>query len=315
MNSTTPWPERVAVLGLGTMGHGIAQQFALHGRAVACWDQQSQALAGLAPAVRRNLEIASEFGILDAPAIDRVLANLSCCESLADAVAGADLIVEAIAEDLEAKRLLHAAAQTAASLDAVLATNTSAIDVSSIASACPDPSRVIGTHWFNPPHIIPAVEVIPGEFTTDDVVDRVSDGLRSVDRIPCRTRNTPGFVANRIQFAMIAEAFRCLEDGVADAQTIDAITRNTFGPRLAAFGVFEVADLAGLDVYSSILDYLTQHLEQASFSPTDELRSAVAEGRLGVKAGAGIYDYPASGGGAVADRDRALYSVLGRVNA
>lgn len=301
----------VGVVGAGAMGGGIAQVALRAGHEVILADARPGAAERAAEGIARDLAREVEKGRLasrDADAAARRLRPVRGAEDLG-VFGDCALVVEAIVEELGAKQDLFAAVEAATGAEAVLASNTSAIDIDAIGASCRDRSRILGTHWFNPPHIVPAVEVVPGRETDAAVVERVVDGLRSIGRVPSITKNAPGFVANRIQFAMIAEAFRCLQDGVADAETIDAIVRTSFGPRLAAFGLFEIADLAGLDVYTAILDLLARELRQPGFEPTAALRALTDAGRLGVKSGSGVFDYEASAD-AREERDRALYRVF-----
>jgi len=222
--------------------------------------------------------------------------------TLAEALAGADLCIEAIVEELEAKLALFRALAEVAPPACVLATNTSALSVAAIAEALPAGARerVIGAHFFNPPDIIPAVEVVRGPETGEAAVETALRLLRGAGKVAAVLNDSPGFVANRIQHAMIAEAWRCLEEGVATAEAIDAIVSGSFGFRLFAYGPFAVGDFNGLDVYESVL----RSLEAAygdRFSPPRALLERVEAGEFGLKTGKGAFEYAPGGA-----EDRAL---------
>ena len=212
--------------------------------------------------------------------------------SLTEVLAGADLCIEAIVEELEPKQALFRELASVAPAGCVLATNTSALSVAAIASAVPEEARprVLGTHFFNPPDIIPAVEVVRSPETGDETVETALGLLRGAGKVAAVLTDSPGFVANRIQLAMVAEAWRCLEDGVATAEAIDTIVSGSFGFRLFAYGPFAIGDFNGLDVYESVLRSLeTAYGER--YSPPRALLDRVDRRELGVKTGKGAFDY------------------------
>jgi len=261
---------RVALVGAGTMGAGFVRLFDDAGYRVRVFDSHPTA-AAVAAAQR--------------PAAEAVA-------SLAEAVEGADLCIEAIVEELEPKRTLFRDIAAAAPPGCVLATNTSALSIAAIASAVPEGvrPRVIGTHFFNPPDIIPAVEVVRGPETGEEAVETTLRLLRGAGKVAAVLNDSPGFVANRIQHAMIAEAWRCLEDGVATAEAIDAVVSGSFGFRLFAYGPFAIGDFNGLDVYASVLRSLEAAYGER-FAPPRALLERVERGELGVKTGKGALAY------------------------
>jgi len=305
-------PAPVAVIGAGTMGHGIARVFAAGGVPVRLADRT----LGHARAGRDAVaaELAGTTATHPSTA-DTVLARIVPVADLADAVDGAELVVEAVPEDLARKRAVWRAIGTHAPAGATLASNTSSYDIAVLAEAAGAPDRVLGMHWYNPPYLVPCVEVVRTG-TVDPVrVEQVTAWLTALGKQPAVTANTAGFVGNRLQFAMVAEAFRCLAEGVATAADIDAIVRTSFGFRLGDFGPFEIADLAGLDVYRSSLDYLAEHLGERFATPPN-LAALTDAGRYGVTSGRGVYEWPEEAARhARADRDRRLAARLNSIDA
>lgn len=267
-------PLEVAVLGAGIMGRGIAVALAGPGHVVRVADPD--------PAGRAALERALGAGEA------AVRARVSVGGVAADAVAGAGLVIEAVPERLELKTEVWRRLGETAAPDAILASNTSALDLDELAALVPDPGRVVGTHWFNPADLISVVEIVRGAVTRDEVVATVVALLAAAGKDPVVVRNAPGFVANRIQFALVREALLCLEEGLASAEDIDRIVTGSFGVRLAALGPLANADLGGLDTYALILADLEQRLGER-FAPPAVLGAHVAAGRFGAKTGSGLY--------------------------
>jgi 3-hydroxybutyryl-CoA dehydrogenase len=217
-------------------------------------------------------------------------------------------VIEAAPEDVELKRDLWRRLGRIAPESAILATNTSSLDVDDLAACVPAPSRVLATHWFNPAYEIPCVEVAPGRETSPAVVQRTVELLTAAGKRPFVVRNSPGFVANRIQFAAIREALLCVQEGMAPAD-VDEIVRWSFAARLAALGPLANADLGGLDTYLAIFDVL-RRAHGDRFAAPVVLADLVSGGRLGTKSGAGIFDHTPES--ALAElRDDRLDRVLG----
>ena len=217
------------------------------------------------------------------------------------------MIVEAVPESYEAKRPVLAT--LSAECTAVIATNTSALSVDELATSVASPHRFLGVHFFNPAELIPGVEVVRGAATDDESIRVAVILLRRLSKHPSVVLDSPGFIANRIQFALFAEATRCLEEGLASAEEIDQIVRTTFGFRLGAYGPFKVADMAGLDVYVSILETLSEALGDR-FAPSPTLLGAVADGKAGTKNQGGFFDYTPSEVEALNDTRDATYRGL-----
>lgn len=303
--------RRASVIGAGTMGYGIALAYAMGGREVVLYDVDEEGLERAQGNVASGLRTFTEAGRLTGAESRSIADRISYQNGFERAVEGADFVTEAVPEDIKLKRETFARLDESAPPDAILASNTSGLSITEIASAVNDPSRVLGTHWFNPAHVVPGVEVVRGAETTDETVDVVVDLLEDIGKTPITVeRDVRGFIGNRIQLAMMYEAFALLEDGVADAETIDRAVKSTFGFRLPATGVFEKADQSGLDVHHDVTEYLIPDLDRDT-EPHDVLSNLVEEGKLGVKTGEGIYDWSGhSLEDLYEDRDRQLLALL-----
>ena len=270
------------------MGIGISHVFALRGvQAVLIDATAAHAEAALA----RSLQLVSaleEAGTIGRGATRRIEQFTSAAESIEAGVAGADLIVEAVAERAEVKLEVYAAIEAAAAESTVIATNTSSIPIGLLASGFEAPARFLGVHWFVPPLLVPCVEVIPSPRRTSGSWP-TSSALTLLDKIPVVVGDGPGFVANRIQFAMFKEAAKIVEEGLATAEQVDEVVRSSFGFRLPFFGPFTIADIAGLDVYADIFETLERGLGPG-FSAPEQLSALVANGDFGVKTGHGFLD-------------------------
>lgn len=301
----------IAVVGAGTMGHGFAQIFAQYGHPVRLVDRTAEAANAGREMIKSNLAVVVEVGFITAEQARDALERVQVVTTLKEAVADAGFVIEAVFESLPVKLECWSSLSELCSRDAIIASNTSSFDIEELARVLASPERAIGTHWFNPPQIVPCVEVIPGRLTSSTTVERTLSLLRSVGKEPAITKSVPGFVANRIQLVMAAEAFRCLEEGVATAEDIDRIVKTSFGFRLGVYGVFEIADLAGLDTYVGVYDYLSARYGDERYRAPALLRKLVEAGSVGVKAGSGIYQYTDEEAKRLrAERDRKLYEQL-----
>jgi 3-hydroxybutyryl-CoA dehydrogenase len=270
------------------MGVGVAECFAAAGVGVvltdATPDLTRQAKHRLTERARGHVKA----GLLAEEAAARVEA-VETADEVAVAVDGAELVFEAVPEDIRLKEGILTSCSGAAR-DAVIVSNTSSLPINGLSAFVARPERFCGMHWFNPPEWTPGVEVIPAEATEDEVVDRLVGFLRSIGKRPAVVGDGPGFVANRIQNALFLEAVRCVEEGLASPQEVDEVVRSCFGFRLPFFGPFQVADMAGLDVYENVLDVLEEGLGER-FEAPDSLRDLVREGRTGTKSGTGFLRY------------------------
>ena len=282
--------RRAAIIGAGTMGLGVAECFALAGLEVVIVDEtpdaSQQALGRLSQRVRGHVEA----GLLPQAAFEAA-SRVRPAADIASAVASADLVFEAAPEQIEIKRDVLAACDAhAPARHAIIATNTSSLPIDNLAAFVERKERFLGMHFFNPPEWTPAVEVIPSAHTDPEIVARAREFLLAIGKKPATVASGPGFVANRIQFALFREALACVADGLATPQEVDEVVRSSFGFRLPFYGPFQIADMAGLDVYASIMDVLSKGLG-ADWEAPEALRDIVAEGRLGTKALAGFYEY------------------------
>jgi 3-hydroxybutyryl-CoA dehydrogenase len=272
---------KIAVIGAGLMGHGIAQVFALHGHEVHITDAVPASLASVRDRIRSNLKDLDE----DLSAAERV----HPCADLNETVAGAGFVVEAVLEDLALKQKLFREVETAAPTDAILASNTSVIPITRIMEGLRDRSRALGTHWWNPPFLVPLVEVIGTQWTSPAVIETTIALHAAIGKTPVHVKkDVAGFVGNRLQHALWREAISLVERGICDAETVDTVIKASFGRRLAVLGPLENADLVGTDLTLAIHKIVLAEIESAP-GPSPYLENLVASGRLGMKSGAGFH--------------------------
>ena len=283
--------KKIAVIGAGTMGHGIAQLFASYDISVRLVDLNKSNLEKAHEGIIKNLEYQVELGVLKQERIPLILANLSYHDHLEDGVKGVDMVVEAIFENLEVKQKVFGTLESLVDEQVILASNTSSFDINDLHVQVKHKERLLGTHFFHPAVITPCVEVIPTDHTDEQVVRRVIAFLENVGKAPARCKSGPGFVANRIQYAMAGEALRILEEGIATAEDIDKIVRTSFGFRLSAYGPMEVIDMAGLDIYDAIWKVFYDKFPTDTFKPPRIVSELVSQGKLGLKSGEGFYTY------------------------
>ena len=280
--------EQILVVGAGLMGHGIAQLFASHGYKLTLADIREDILSRALNRIRENLLLLNEKGHFDSGKIDSTLERIATTVNFEAQAHEADLVIEAAPEDLRLKQNLFRRLDEYCRPETILATNTSVISITEIARAARIRNRIVGTHFWNPPYLIPLVEVVPGEETSPDVIEKTLNHLRKVGKHPVRVRkDVPGFVGNRLQHALWREAISIVEKGIADPETVDEVVKKGFGIRLPVLGPLENADMVGLDLTWAIHDYLLKHLE-ASPSPSALLRDKVQRGELGFRTGVGF---------------------------
>jgi 3-hydroxybutyryl-CoA dehydrogenase len=281
--------ERVAVIGAGTMGHGIAQVCALAGWRVALTDARPEALEPARDKIRANLDAAERRGKVTAEDAAAAVARVALPRSVGAAVKDADLVIEAVVEDLGMKRDIFTMLDAAAPLEATLATNTSSLSVAAIAEPVGEPGRVVGMHFFNPVHIMKLVEVVRHDGSDPAHVDRVVAAARAMGKEPIVVRDAPGFASSRLGVVLGLEAMRMVEQGVATPEDIDRAMELGYGHPM---GPLKVTDLVGLDVRLAIAEYLHGRLGDDQYAPPDILRAKVRAGELGKKTGKGFYAWP-----------------------
>jgi 3-hydroxyacyl-CoA dehydrogenase len=280
-------PQVTAVIGAGTMGPGMAAVLARAGSQVRLHDASGEALdrargaCRLAGQALDRLEVPAEPG-----------GAVSFEGDLGRALAGAGLVLETIPEDLGLKQQVIAEMERHLADDAIIATNTSGIPVTQIAAALEHPGRFVGMHWSNPPHLVPMIEVVPGEHTAEGTTRRTAEIVRALGYQPITEKEVTGFVENRILYAILRECLSLVERGIVSAADLDACVRWGIGYKLAVIGPMRLLDLAGLDIYSSVASYLNPDLSASTGVP-EMITERTKAGRLGMKTLGGIYPYTA----------------------
>jgi 3-hydroxybutyryl-CoA dehydrogenase len=279
----------VAIIGAGLMGHGIAQVFAAAGHKTTITDANSEALAAAPRHMAHNL------GQMNVP-VDAVLERITLVGNLNEAVAYADLVIEAAPERLDLKQMLFVEIARHAPPGAILASNTSVIPISDIGAKldAQPRSRLVGTHWWNPPHLVPLVEVVRTPFTSIEVFEETFSILVSVGKCPVKVhKDVPGFIGNRLQHALWREAISLVERGICDAQTIDTVVKQSFGMRLAVLGPMENADLVGLHLAQEVHRIIFPDLD-CSRTSSPLLDKLIAAGQTGMRSGKGFRTWTAN---------------------
>jgi len=277
--------NRIAVIGTGTMGPGMGATLARIGVTVTMYDVSADALE------RAKGMVAMAEGILDrleAPSAPG--GSVSYLTDLASALEGCDMVLEAIPERLELKHEIFKQFEQHCSPTTVLASNTSGIPITAIAEVCEHPERVIGQHWSNPPHLIPMIEVIPGEKTSQEVLDRTCALVREIGYHPVIEKEVPGFVENRVLYAIMRECLDLVDRGIVSPEALDLNVRWGIGYKLAVIGPMALLDMAGMDIYNAVGSYLNKDLcNRDDVSST--IQGLIEQGRLGMKTGGGLFDY------------------------
>ena len=299
--------KKIGVVGAGTMGAGVAEIFAEFGYTVILYNRSQ---AGMERALEHlQPKVAVNPTLIETEA-DVAGAKIYTTHDLT-ALAQVDLISESIAENLEVKQDIFRKLDEICAANTLFTTNTSGLSISQIATAVSHPERFAGVHFFNPPQIVPAVEVIKGAETSDATCEVLIDLLKQMQKQPILVqKDVPGFVASRLQFAVVREALHLLEEGIASPTDIDAVMKHGLGLRWALLGPLEIADLGGLDIFNTVGSYVAKSLSNATDSP-QVLQDLVEAGKLGAKTGSGFYDYPSGKASAlIAERDKKLLEIL-----
>ena len=295
--------KKIGVVGAGTMGAGVAEIFAEFGYTVILYNRSKEGMQRAVERLRSNVTpIQTET--------DTAEAKIYTTHDLT-ALAQVDLISESIAENLEVKQDIFRKLDEICDSNTLFTTNTSGLSISQIATAVSHPERFAGVHFFNPPEIVPAVEVIKGAETSDATCEDLINLLKLMKKQPILVqKDVPGFVASRLQFAVVREALHLVEEGIASPADIDAVMKHGLGLRWALLGPLEIADLGGLDIFNTVGSYVAKSMSNATDSPK-VLQDLVAAGKLGAKSGSGFYDYPQGKADAlITERDEKLQEIL-----
>ena len=284
--------HKVVIAGAGTMGYSMADRFASYGYEVVLWNH-------------RQASLDRARGLISEESRNKIAYTTAD-----DALADFDVLVESITENLDVKLAFYKKLSALAPADALICTNTSGLSINKLASAVSNPGRFLGMHWFNPPTLIPLIEIIRNDATTDEAAQAIYDLSLAIGKKPALVqKDVPGFAANRLQLAVIREALALVKDGVVSAQDIDAVMKYGLGFRWAVLGPLETADFGGLDTFEHIASYLMPDLADGHEVPA-LLAEHYEKGELGVKTGRGFYDYPGNvAKEKTAERDRKLQAI------
>ncbi len=282
---------KICNLGTGTMGYGTALLFAMAGYEVRMFGRSDASIERGLASIGAALETYRRHGLVDEIGIAAVLERIKGVTTLKEAAEGADFVIESVAESLEVKRGVFAEIEQVCAPDTIFATNTSGLSPTRIAEVLKHKERFVVAHFWNPAHLMPLVEVVPGRHTADETVELTLALMTKIGKKPVPLkREALGFIGNRLQFALLREAFFLVESGIAGLEAVDATVRYSLGRRFGATGPLETADLGGLDIFYNISAYLMRDLCSSTEIPP-LLRETVEKGKLGAKTGAGLYDW------------------------
>jgi len=280
--------KKIAVIGAGTMGNGIAHVFAQNGFEVNLIDTQSPALDKAMQTIAKNLDRQVAKSIINEEAKQATLTKIICYTNLKEGVQDRDLVIEAATENSKIKIAIFSEMDQYTSPTCILATNTSSISITQLAEATQKPANVIGMHFMNPVPVMKLVEIINGKATSAIVTDTIVSLTTTIGKIPCVVKDAPGFIANRILMPMINEAILAFEEGISDAATIDQIMKLGMAHPM---GPLQLADYIGLDVCKNILEIMEAGFQNNKYKPAALLTKMVEAGKLGIKTGEGFYTY------------------------
>jgi 3-hydroxyacyl-CoA dehydrogenase len=283
--------NNVAVIGTGTMGPGIAQIFSQSGLKVILHDIKAEQLEKATKTIQTNLKTFVESGSLTSKEAEATLQRITSTSNLEEAARISDFVLEAVPEVLDIKKSIFKELDRLCPAEVILATNTSGLSITEIAKATQFPSRVVGMHWWNPPIVIPAIEVIRGELTSEEALSITKELVSKIKKIPVIVKkDIPGFLGNRMQYALMREAIAMLNEGVASTEDIDMMIKAGIGFKFPVMGPLETIDMAGLDIFYRVSQYLYGKLDQSP-SPPAIVKEKVEKNELGLKTGKGFYDY------------------------
>jgi len=303
--------ERITVVGAGIMGHGIALVCALNRYLVCLVDVDEGKIRDAIDRIRFDLQTLLSLGMLNEKNMDEALTRISGKTRISDATEEADFVIEAVPEKMELKKQVFKELDKLCPEYTILASNTSTLRISEIAEATNRPDRVVGTHWMNPPYICPLVEVIRGDETSEDTLNAAISLLRKMGKEPIVCKDVPGFLVNRMQFAMTAEALNLLDQGAATIEDLDKVWTKHLGIRFCLMGPFEALDNLGLDTVLYCQSYLFEELKDPKFKPSEELKQKVKARELGLKSGRGFRNYEGTNtDDIIRERDKRLVWLL-----
>ena len=283
--------RNIAVIGAGIMGHGIAQSFLMGGYPVQLYDIREDILETAKSHIKKNLETFSDAGLIREAEVGPALGRLSGASDLKTAVTESDFVIEAAPENLDLKQGLFAQLEGLCRPETIIASNSSSLTITSIGRMVKNKDRLLIAHWFNPPHLVPTVELVKGEGTSDETLDTVYLLMEKIRKVPVKIyKEVPGFLVNRIQVALAREVLDLYEQGVASAEDIDKAVKGSIGFRLASIGPLLTMDLGGIKLWLTVYEHLIKEI-QSSTEPPKPLQRLASEGHDGIKSGKGFYDY------------------------
>lgn len=283
--------EKISVVGAGVMGHGIALAYAMGGYPVSLNDTNEAILNQALKRIRANLETFAEGGLIPRSSIGDILSRITATTDLKESVEKADFITEAVFEDFELKRKLYSELDALCLEHTIIASNTSSLLLSDFSAGARRREKIVVTHWFNPPHIVPVVEVVKGEETSNETLELTCALLKKIKKMPVKVlKEIPGFLVNRIQIAMIREVWSLWAQGIASPEDIDVAVKGSIGFRLACIGPLLTFDLAGLDLVYRVAENLLKVIDNSTLPP-QAIKKKVEAGELGPKTGEGIFKY------------------------
>jgi 3-hydroxybutyryl-CoA dehydrogenase len=284
--------QNITIVGAGTMGHGIGQEFASAGFDVVLQARTAETLLKAEEQIRRNLQQMSDWGLLPASEAQPIMNRIRSTTSLKEAVADADMVIESVFEDLELKQQLFSELDALCPEHTILGSNTSSLMPSSLASVTDRPDRVLNIHFFYPPHLMPLVEIVRGERTSNETVDVAYRTVKATGKSPIVVqKESLGFLANRLQSALLREALYIVEQGIATAQDVDTAVKTSFGRRLSVAGPIEMVEVQdGWDTTWTINHYILPDLDSSQV-PSPVIRERIDRGELGPRTGKGFYEW------------------------
>ena len=283
--------KRICNLGCGTMGFGTAIAFAQNGYEVNMFGRKDASIARAMRNIHVTLDVMKANDLLTEAEEKELLSHIHGVTSIEDAAKDADFVLESVAEDMDVKQYVYGELEKYLGPDVIFATGSSGLLPTEVASVLKHPERFVVAHFWNPPHLIPLVEVVPGEKTSQETVDITWQLMEKIGKKPVALlREAPGFVGNRLQFALLREALYCVQEGIATAEAVDLICKYRIGRRLGVTGPLETADLGGLDIFYNISAYLNADLADDK-EGSSVMKKCVDEGNLGAKTGTGLYQW------------------------